>query len=233
VNSARGNITIDILLLEVYYCLEMAAIETNYLIPHATQDTYVAALRTIPVTPIHAEIAFQAEGLDAPFTRDQEEIERYMKECSIKSIVPYSVTNIAIRDGKVFTTESVVEFPKSVDSEAVREAVIFSRFDRMREQTVHLRFPIYDQWGSYEAIKERHLDQLLYRGYQVNKAELWLSSYHQSGYNDGDYPATTVTINQIGNKGLVMRLDTDHSKVEDLDKLRTWFEDLQRQNSSK
>lgn len=212
----------------------MATIETGYSIHKPSQDLYINALRTIPVTPIHAEMTFLAEGLEAPFTRGQEEIARYMQECTVKGIVPYSVTNIEIRDGKIFRNESSVEPPTREDSESLKEAAVFSRFNRTREHKVHLNFHIHAQWGSYDAIRDRYLDQLLNLGYQIGRTELWLSSYHLSGYNDGDYPATKVTINEFtGNEGIKMRLSRDESKVEDLDSLRSWFRDLKQPAPSK
>lgn len=211
----------------------MAALETGYTIHTFSKDVYVEALRTIPVTPIHAEMTFLAEGFDTPYTRDEERIEKYMRECTIKGIAPYSVTNIQIQDGKIVKSESSVEFPSGDQLSALRETAFLSRLERRREQKVRMEFDIYHQYGSYDAIKNSYLDQILNQGYEVDRAELWLSSYHLSGYNDGDYPATQVTINGLANTGIRMRLDSDESKAEDLAGLRSWFRDLKQFASQK
>lgn len=208
----------------------MAVTETESKIRTTSQGLFVTALRTIPLTPIYAEMIFLADGLDTPSADDEETLKNFLKDCTMKGIVPFSVTKMEMRDGNIVRSESFMNPPRNDTPQVFLNDAFLSRFDRRREQKIHLEFDQRSRYGSYDAIKDRYLDQFLARGYGVHHADLWLNSYHLSGYNDGDYAATQVVLGNWISHGIELNRSPDDSSFEDLEKLEKWFNSLKQLN---
>jgi hypothetical protein len=200
-----------------------------------SQELFAEALRTVEL-PHVAKLEFAADGIERPDQYSEfpdlqgekaEEIKSYLSQCNDRGIIPFSKLTL---EASSFKEQGKIVFGGNANGFPVPDYVMGSlvkggRFHRIEVKTTYA--------SHFKAFQESVLDALLKGGYQVMEGTLTLTMYHLTGYNEGDYPDTQVTMYSSGrHNGLELRMGSEISaKGEKL--LEDWFSGLKAKYDSR
>jgi hypothetical protein len=190
-----------------------------------SQELFAEALKTIH-PPHLAELEFAAEGIEYPYhysefpdpqDKKAEQTKIYFSQCVDKGVIPFSRIVLepfySNEQKKILFRSDASGFP--VPDYAMGFLVKGGRLHRIEVKTT--RHP------SFEAFRESVLDTLVKGGYQIMNGTLTLTLYHLTGYNEGDYADTEVTMYSSGShSGLELKMGSEISD-EGEKLLEQWF----------
>lgn len=189
-----------------------------------SQEFFQEAVNTIPVHVEYAKIQFTYAGI--PRLRYKEEDEEYISKCIEQGVMPFSQLKLKYRNNlKCFIPETSLHeglLDIYADSSEKRKNVAFDNV--LNGGKIHsIETIIGDGSIRFEDFREEILKKILGAGYHLSNGDLWLSSYHGSGYNWGDSRASGMIFRP--NIGVELQL-ANHPNADEKQKLIDWFTKL-------
>lgn len=180
-------------------------------IKNTSQELVLEAFRTLPMEPEQSNITLLADGVSIPYRNDSDQVKKaYDETCRERGIIPGS--------GIVWEIHNDILRPTQPAIGSYKPERVFSggRINQIRIE------------GGFNFFRDNLLEEAVSNGYKVSWADLALTTYHLTGYNQGDYPDTILQfgagIESLG-KGLNLIIGS-HIERADADKLRDWFRGL-------
>jgi hypothetical protein len=201
---------------------------TKHKINVTSHEAFLEAVNTLPIASPYASIDFEAEGVKIP--EDDANMADYEAECQREGIIPgVEVIFRPKRARTGFIDEPVVFTPSEINliRPSKSKSSLIETFAE-GGRIYRLSFTFENRIDGLDAFKKDYLDDLLRKGYKISKGDFVLSTYHLTGYNQGDYPDTCLDFNNNEGRGpLGIRLKFGHKlNEEDVDKVAKWFEML-------
>lgn len=190
-----------------------------------SQELFLDVLKTIPTEVQYAEVSFLADGIPEARFIDSNEDE-YLKECQSKGVIPFSRVKLEYdRRTKVFIPNnglfrSFLELYEG-SSEAKKNAAIKGLLKGGRMHVLSFKTGIYSD--EYNIFQRDYLEQIVGEGYQIGEADLWLKTYCLTGYNEGVYRESGLTLGRTRNKGVGLEVP----------ELADWFTSLANKHGVK
>ena len=213
--------------------MENGILENELKITSTSQELFIEAIRTLPLELRHFEVFMNANGIQSPTSK--EEKENYLYECSKNNVMPF--TNIQLlydNDSKLFKPlegYSICEMYRNLSDEN-KKATTQGIIKGGKIHRIKFEAWIPAQKG-FEKFREQVLEEMLQQSYKIDWGDLALTTYHLTGYNQGDYTDTNISFGTgYVHKG--MRLKIGHKiSEEDERKVIGWFKDLIHKYDSK
>lgn len=211
--------------------LHLRADQTIFVQRPRAHQTFHEALRTIPTTPVYGSIMFSAFGIDKPrYAKDPEADQRYLEECKDKGVMPHTHQQLRYYErGGLYVPSNAhplanisVDSPSEIKSAAINGLLIGGKIHQ-------IELGLKEHYGNeagYRFLVDSFIARMLENDYQISSGELTLSSYHLTGYSEGDYPDWKLKF-QTSPRGGEMNLVTG-SRLSEIDSanLNGWFSRL-------
>ena len=206
---------------------ELETIGTN----ETSQELFQEVLRTVPVDVEYAELSFLAHGILDPGYNEEGDMQRYIKECSERGVMPFSQVKLKWNRIKGFpdpsTTTDFLAVYGNYDSKtkeiATDRLLEGGKIHNINVETENFHF-------DFEDFQKGLLERILRAEYEVGKVDLWLSTCHLTGYNEGTYRESGLTMGR-GRRGFELQIerfpDAEGKRV-----LVDWFTQLTQKHDA-
>jgi len=184
------------------------------------------AVESVPVVPRYVEVRMVVGGIPPPKYEDDRDRRRYLMDCAENRIMPWTSLDFKIdgRAGGVMVPKyqqniSGVSSPERL-AEATAGLLAGGRFYEVRlESSGGELFP---------NVKES-ISMFSKCGYVPHGLSMDITQYHLTGYSQGDYGDTVLSLrhNDItGGAVLNLKMGGSNTSTEQRRKLGKWFSDL-------
>lgn len=196
--------------------------ESSLVIRNASQDLFLEALKTVPLQPQYATLEFVAEGIREPWpSKEDKDRIGFIESCRAKGVIPFSTI--------LFEPKERVFVPSNSFFEGFRLAYD-SLGDLVKGGKIHtLKFKTNP--GYFELFMDKHLGQITGNGYEISKADLALTTYRLTGYNEGTYEDTQLFLEENNKIRLSLGGMRNYDEAEGQRKresLEHWFRELSK-----
>lgn len=166
----------------------------------APPDLRIRALETLPVPIEFGEVYLTARGIDPYGGRDANEEVRheYLRKCREAGIIPNSTLTLTtyLDDKSFYPRSHPVEISYRSDegetgAATTRESIVQAFVRGGKFATIKFNIANND---AFSIFKLKHLRQTLDQGYEIDSADLALTSYRLSGYNEGRYYGASLLV---------------------------------------
>lgn len=199
-------------------------------IKDAPPELRIQALETLPVPIELGEVYLTAKGIDRYGGTDENEEVRneYFRKCREAGIIPISTLTLKTSgdNNSFYPRIQPVEFaipagrdePRTATTESIVQALVRGG------KFATIKFDIATN-NAFSGFKRDHLRQTLDQGYEIESAELALTTYRISGYNEGTYYGATLL---VGPRGI--RVNGENRLTEQqIERLKPFFAQLRGQ----
>ncbi len=168
-------------------------------------DLAIKAIKTLPLIPEQISyMYFLANGIP----RGNE------RECREAGIMPDTILKFRYdTDLSLYTTREPISDRKDCFEDLTKGG---------RIHQILFETSLYGEDNFKDFIQK--VERLREEGYELHRGTLAITTYHLTGYNQGDYPDTKL---RFGKKNLELKEGREISN-EDLEKLVTWFNSLKK-----
>ncbi len=207
-----------------------------------SQELAVEAIRTLPLNPVFGSVYFVADGINE--TYQEQEIEQYLQDCAEKGIIPYSRVKMEYSaDNQTFVPHEWGDrlgsgfggfSNKYGQANQKAHAVCLSTVRGGRINKIAFDIANMPR-EAFDALRGTFLDAMLKEKYEINQANIVLSTWHSNAhYAEGDYPDTEICFyNSVGMvSGLELRLGHEIS-LDDRTEIGIWFNKLDKKYGKK
>jgi len=187
-------------------------------IKYKNPETALKVLETFPSEIIYADLHFLANGLDLEMDEDFRE---YLNQCENKGVIPLSSAKFAYNnfDGK-FEPEREEILRGVVEEEistSITRLIQGGKINRLHFDSRGIS----PAGNGFDKFRQDILPHLREQGYELDIADLWITSYRHTGYDSGQSKCDGLFV-----KGRYKRLDlTVGSKTDEQDtrEIVEWF----------
>lgn len=219
-------------------------IELKLLVDKATaRELFPQVLRTVPVDPVYGHVFFSADGIDLPRYKEGGGVERYARECAIAGVIPFTLLPFEYQDlvsesilvSPLLTWGRCFSPPSGIDND-MRDHLLTAVLAGGRDHQVSIKI---DRYG-YDHFRDNFLPRILDKGYQIRMANLTLSTYHLTGYSQGDYEDASVSLDMRSlfpvqppymDKGEMVVKKGRELEDDKMEKVVEWFEQISKEYS--
>ena len=191
-----------------------------------SQELFREAVETIPSHIEYAGLEFVYAGIFK--SRCKEDEEKHVSECIQQGVMPFSQLKLNYKsDFKCFILEtSFNENFLGIDRNSTEEIKNASFNGMLKGGKIHSMETLVGDGHNllkFEDFKEEFLKKFLEAGYHLSGGDLWLSSYHLTGYNQGNYRESGMSLDH--RRGIELQL-AEFPNIDGKQKLIEWFAQL-------
>ncbi len=198
-----------------------------------SQELFREAVETIPSHIEYAGLEFTYAGIPRFGYEDDEK--KYVSECVQQGVMPFSQLKLNYKsDFKCFILEtSFNENFLGIDRNSTEEIKNASFNGMLKGGKIHSMETLVGDGHNllkFEDFKEEFLKKFLEAGYHLSGGDFWLSSYHLTGYNQGNYRESGMLLEH--RKGIELQLEK-YPNADGKQRLVEWFTQLTEKHDAK
>ncbi len=211
----------------------ITAKQKDYEIKEPSQELLWKVLETFPLKPEYFELNTRA-GMVARFDTFQgkeekeKQVNKYIDDCIKNEIIPfseiyfnYSNDSHFYRPRSSLIGKDFIDFTNCPENRRKEVGQAMIKGGKIDKFSFSARIPSIT--NVLDAFKQQWLNPLKGSGYVINHLDIWASSYHLTGYNQGDYPKVRLGFSW-GN--LILQgiyLEDNGLDEKDTSTLDSWF----------